>query len=137
MSWVIDNTGPKEVSKYVVKEPARCFQVARWVKDPVLSLLWLGLLLWNRFDPLIPGPRNFCMPTKKWNHLSISLESSCGIVGWGSGIVTAAAWVWSLAWELLHAVVGMAKNNNNNDKSMQNTKWPKKAGLSVITIKKA
>ena len=25
--------------------------VAQWVKDPVLSLLWLWLLLWHRFDP--------------------------------------------------------------------------------------
>ena len=36
------------------------------VKDPVLSLLWLGLLLWYRFDP---WPWNFCMlqarPEKK------------------------------------------------------------------------
>ena len=28
-------------------------------KDPALSLLWLGLLLWHRFNP---WPRNFCMP---------------------------------------------------------------------------
>ena len=25
--------------------------VTQWVKDPVLSLLWLGLLLWRGFDP--------------------------------------------------------------------------------------
>ena len=25
--------------------------VAQWVKDPVLSLQWLWLLLWRRFDP--------------------------------------------------------------------------------------
>ena len=29
------------------------------VKDPTLSLLWLGSLLWLRFDP---WPGNFCMP---------------------------------------------------------------------------
>ena len=38
----------------------------------------------------------------------------CGTVGWGSGVVTAAAWisamaqVQSLAWELLHTM-GIAK----------------------------
>jgi len=32
--------------------------VAQWVKNPVLSLLWLGSLLWPRFDP---WPGNFCM----------------------------------------------------------------------------
>ena len=33
--------------------------VAQWVKDPVLSLQWLGGLLWLRFNPC---PRNFHMP---------------------------------------------------------------------------
>ena len=33
--------------------------VAQWVKDPIVSLLWLGLLLWHRFDSC---PWNFCMP---------------------------------------------------------------------------
>ena len=28
-------------------------------KDPALSLLWLGWLLWSRFDPWL---RNFRMP---------------------------------------------------------------------------
>ena len=32
------------------------------VKDPVLSLWWLGSLLWCRFDP---WPGNFHMPQKK------------------------------------------------------------------------
>ena len=26
--------------------------VAQWVKDPALSLQWLGSLLWLRFDPM-------------------------------------------------------------------------------------
>ena len=26
-------------------------QVAQWIKDLVLSLLWLWLLLWHEFDP--------------------------------------------------------------------------------------
>ena len=30
--------------------------VAQGVRDPALPLLWLGLLLWLRFDP---WPRNF------------------------------------------------------------------------------
>ena len=33
--------------------------MARWVKDPALSLLWLWLLLWQGFDP---WSRNFHMP---------------------------------------------------------------------------
>ena len=40
--------------------------VVQWVKDPVLSLQWLGSLLWGGFDS---WPRNFCMlqarPKKK------------------------------------------------------------------------
>ena len=39
---------PKTASSFVVQ----------WVKDLVLSLQWLGLLLWCRFDPL---PRKFHM----------------------------------------------------------------------------
>ena len=31
---------------------------SQWVKDPALSLQWLGLLLWCGFDP---WPRNFHM----------------------------------------------------------------------------
>ena len=45
--------------------------VAQWAKDPVLSLLWLWLLLWHGFDP---WPGNFCMlqagPKKKKRTLS-------------------------------------------------------------------
>ena len=37
--------------------------VAQWVKDPVLSLLWLRSLLWGRFDP---WPRNVCMLQMWW-----------------------------------------------------------------------
>ena len=40
--------------------------LAQWVKDLALSLLWLWLQLWCRFDP---WPRNFCLlwvlPKKK------------------------------------------------------------------------
>ena len=32
--------------------------MAQWVKDPALSLLWLGSLLWCSFSP---WPRNFSM----------------------------------------------------------------------------
>ena len=32
--------------------------VVQWVKDLVLSLLWLRSLLWHGFDP---WPRNFCL----------------------------------------------------------------------------
>ena len=34
-------------------------QMAQWVKDLALSLLWLWLLLWGRFNP---WPGNFYMP---------------------------------------------------------------------------
>ena len=40
------------------------------VKDPMLSLKWLRLLLWQGFDP---GPRNFHMPwawPKKQNQIN-------------------------------------------------------------------
>ena len=33
--------------------------MAQQVKDPALSPLWLGSLLWRRFNP---WPRKFCMP---------------------------------------------------------------------------
>ena len=33
--------------------------MAQWVKDPVLSLQWLGLLLWGGFHP---WPGKFHMP---------------------------------------------------------------------------
>ena len=36
--------------------------MAQWLKDPVLSLLWLGSLLWCGFNP---WPGNFCMLKKK------------------------------------------------------------------------
>ena len=32
--------------------------MAQWVKDLALTLLWLGLLLWRRFNT---WPGNFCM----------------------------------------------------------------------------
>ena len=35
------------------------FPVAQWIKDPVLSLLWLGSPLWHGFSP---WPLNFHMP---------------------------------------------------------------------------
>ena len=40
----------------------RRFLVAQQVKDPALTLLWLGLQLWHGCDP---WPGNFCMP-QEW-----------------------------------------------------------------------
>lgn len=40
--------------------------VAWQVKDPALSLLWLGLLLWHRFEAWL---RNFCMPRLQQNKI--------------------------------------------------------------------
>ena len=37
--------------------------VIRWVKDLMLSLLWLGSFLWHGFNP---WPRNFHMPWAQW-----------------------------------------------------------------------
>ena len=34
-----------------LKNKSRSSLVAQWVKDPVKSLVWLGLLLWLRFNP--------------------------------------------------------------------------------------
>ena len=47
--------------------------VVQWIKDLVLSLLWLRLLLWHRFNP---WPRNFHMP---WMHPKRK-KSSCMVV---------------------------------------------------------
>ena len=41
------------------RRPGRSSPVAKCVKDPALSLLWLGSLLWQKFGPC---PRNFHMP---------------------------------------------------------------------------
>ena len=43
----------------LVKDVGRSSLVAQRVKDLVVSLLWLWLLLWRRFDP---WPWNLCMP---------------------------------------------------------------------------
>ena len=49
--------------------------VTQWMKDPVLSMLWLQSLLWRRFDP---WPRNFHMmqvrPKKINMHTNIFLK---------------------------------------------------------------
>ena len=37
--------------KETTSHPKKEFSVAEWVKDPVLSLQWLGLLLCCRFNP--------------------------------------------------------------------------------------
>ena len=39
--------------------------MAQQVKDPVLSLQWLGLLPWHRFDP---WPGNFQVPWVQPQH---------------------------------------------------------------------
>ena len=44
--------------------------MAQWVKDSVLSLLWLGLLLWHGFDP---WPRNFHVPQVQPKKIVIAL----------------------------------------------------------------
>ena len=65
-----------------------------WVKDPALSLLWLGLLLWHTLDP---WPGNFYKPQvqpKKKKKKIISqafLETTKPILGWGlafTGIIS-------------------------------------------------
>ena len=55
----IKNTNNKEIE-------FQSSPVAQWVKDPVLSLQWLGLLLWHRFDPW-PGDlsHTVCTTRKK------------------------------------------------------------------------
>lgn len=55
-------------------------QGVQWVKDLALSLEWLGLLLWHRFDPW-PGnfhvpwgwPKKFCFKSKIKNSLEYRL----------------------------------------------------------------
>ena len=46
--------------------------VAQQVKDPVSSLLWLGLLLWCTFNP---WPRNICMPQRGWGETKFPISS--------------------------------------------------------------
>ena len=52
--------------------------MAQPVKDPALSLQWLGSLLWLKFEP---WPRNFHMPQatqkKKKNTVNKRLEDGC------------------------------------------------------------
>lgn len=54
---------------FMVEKKKNEFQsslMAQWVKGQILSLLWLQLLLWSKFDP---WPRNFYMPRarpRKW-----------------------------------------------------------------------
>lgn len=40
------------------RDTGRSFLGSPWVEEPVLPLLWLGLLQWCKFDP---RPRKFCM----------------------------------------------------------------------------
>ena len=49
---------PGEILDGFKQTRVRSSLVAWWVKDLVLSLLWLGSLLWRRFSP---WPRTFCM----------------------------------------------------------------------------
>ena len=48
--------------------------MVQWVRYPVLSLLWLELLLWHRFDPCLG---NFHIPRaqlKKKKRMKIQIE---------------------------------------------------------------
>ena len=47
------------VNENIKKSMYELSLVVQWVKDLVVSLQWLGSLLWHGFDP---WPRNFCMP---------------------------------------------------------------------------
>ena len=53
--------------------------MAQWVKDPALSVQWLGSLLWQGFHP---WPQNFCMlwvqPKTKQKNLNHQLNNSEG-----------------------------------------------------------
>ena len=50
------------------------------VKDPALSLQWLGSLLWSSFDPL---PRNFHVP-RAWPNK----KEGFGVLPWHSRLKT-------------------------------------------------
>ena len=41
--------------------------MVQWLKDLMLSLQWLGLLLWHRFHP---WPGNFCLLNLKFKETS-------------------------------------------------------------------
>ena len=54
--------------------------MTHWVKDPVLSLQWLGSLLWRGFHS---WPGNFCMPQaqpKRKKGKKLKESSHCGSV---------------------------------------------------------
>ena len=44
--------------------------MTQWDKDPALSLMWLGLLLWHGFTP---WPMNFCVP---WVRLKTNKQTN-------------------------------------------------------------
>ena len=46
-----DATSGKVASEGRCQESKRSFLVAHQVEDPALSLQWLGLLLWWKYDP--------------------------------------------------------------------------------------
>ena len=68
-----------------------------------LRTLGCGQGKWNIFCRV---PSKACMTPSAQK--AQSLEFPGDAVGWGSGVVTAVAWVRSLAWEFLH-VVGTAE----------------------------
>ena len=58
------------LTSYIMKKECQSYLVAQGLKDPALSLLCFGSLLWCRFNP---WPGNFCMPglwPKKMNDLT-------------------------------------------------------------------
>ena len=48
--------------------------MTQWDKDPALSLMWLGLLLWHGFTP---WPMNFCVP---WVRLKTNKQTTTPVL---------------------------------------------------------
>ena len=73
-----NNLSGGELARGIVKIKSWSYLVAQWVKDPALSLQWLGSLLWHG---LSPWPRNIYIPRvqpkrgekkKKWLFMFIN-----------------------------------------------------------------
>ena len=57
----------------------------QWVKDPMMSLLWLGLQLWHRCDPW-PGKGTYALSKKKEKNMCILKLSCVGSARRGSAV---------------------------------------------------
>ena len=63
--------------------------MAQWVRDPALSLQWLGLLLWLRFDAC-PGNLHMLQAQTGKKNVKLTLE-------WEAIRKQVTNWTWSIS----------------------------------------